>query len=131
MIVPARAQFELTDEQRADRRVGGRIRAARDRSARRAVGPRATSSRASSTRKLTDAGIMGMLVPEEYGGAGADYVSYALAIEELARVDAGTAVTRLGALDDLLGDPQARQRRAEGALAAAARKRRHDRGIRA
>ena len=36
---------------------------------------------------------MGILVPEEYGGAGADYVSYALAIEELARVDAGTAVT--------------------------------------
>jgi acyl-CoA dehydrogenase len=36
---------------------------------------------------------MGMLVPQEYGGAGADYVSYALAIEELARVDAGAAVT--------------------------------------
>lgn len=36
---------------------------------------------------------MGILVPETYGGAGADYVSYALAIEELARVDAGTAVT--------------------------------------
>jgi len=36
---------------------------------------------------------MGILVPEEYGGAGADYLSYALAIEELARVDAGTAVT--------------------------------------
>jgi alkylation response protein AidB-like acyl-CoA dehydrogenase len=44
-------------------------------------------------RKLADAGLMGMLVPEEYGGAGADYVSYALAIEEIARVDAGTAVT--------------------------------------
>ena len=43
--------------------------------------------------KLTDAGIMGIIVPEEYGGAGADYVSYALAIEELARVDAGAAVT--------------------------------------
>ena len=43
--------------------------------------------------KLTEAGLMGMLVPEQYGGAGADYVSYALAIEELARVDAGTAVT--------------------------------------
>lgn len=42
---------------------------------------------------LTDAGIMGILVPEAYGGAGADYLSYALAIEELARVDAGTAVT--------------------------------------
>ena len=43
--------------------------------------------------KLTEAGLMGMLVPEAYGGVGADYVSYALAIEELARVDAGTAVT--------------------------------------
>ena len=43
--------------------------------------------------KLTDAGLMGMLVPERYGGVGADYMSYALAIEELARVDAGTAVT--------------------------------------
>ncbi|MBV9264478.1 MAG: acyl-CoA dehydrogenase family protein, partial [Candidatus Eremiobacteraeota bacterium] len=43
--------------------------------------------------KLTGAGIMGLLVPETYGGVGSDYVSYALAIEELARVDAGTAVT--------------------------------------
>ena len=43
--------------------------------------------------KLTEVGLMGMLVPERYGGVGADYVSYALAIEELARVDAGTAVT--------------------------------------
>ena len=43
--------------------------------------------------KLTEAGLMGMLVPEAHGGVGADYVSYALAIEELARVDAGTAVT--------------------------------------
>jgi hypothetical protein len=36
---------------------------------------------------------MGLLVPETYGGPGSDYVSYALAVEELARVDAGTAVT--------------------------------------
>ena len=43
--------------------------------------------------KLTEAGIMGLLVPEEYGGAGADYISYARAIEEIARVDAGSAVT--------------------------------------
>ncbi|MFN2450449.1 MAG: acyl-CoA dehydrogenase family protein, partial [Candidatus Baltobacteraceae bacterium] len=43
--------------------------------------------------KLNSAGIMGLLVPEEYGGSGADYVSYARAVEELARVDAGTAVT--------------------------------------
>lgn len=38
-------------------------------------------------------GIMGMTLPEEYGGAGADYVSYALAIEELARQDGSTALT--------------------------------------
>ena len=44
-------------------------------------------------RTLNDAGLMGMLVPEAYGGVGAGYVAYALAIEALARVDAGTAVT--------------------------------------
>jgi alkylation response protein AidB-like acyl-CoA dehydrogenase len=43
--------------------------------------------------KLNALGLMGIVVPEEFGGAGADYVSYALAVEELARVDAGTAVT--------------------------------------
>jgi len=43
--------------------------------------------------KLSEAGLMGMLVPEEYGGVGADYVSYVLALEEIAKVDAGTAVT--------------------------------------
>jgi alkylation response protein AidB-like acyl-CoA dehydrogenase len=43
--------------------------------------------------KLTAAGLMGMLVPEQFGGVAADYVSYALAVEELAKVDAGTAVT--------------------------------------
>jgi alkylation response protein AidB-like acyl-CoA dehydrogenase len=43
--------------------------------------------------KLAAADLMAIVVPEMYGGAGADYVSYALAVEELARVDAGTAVT--------------------------------------
>ena len=42
---------------------------------------------------LGEAGLLGIAVPEAYGGAGADYVAYAVAIEELARVDAGTAVT--------------------------------------
>ncbi len=44
-------------------------------------------------RTLGAAGLMGIIVPERYGGAGADYLSYVAAIEELARVDAGTAVT--------------------------------------
>jgi len=43
--------------------------------------------------KLTHAGLMGIAVPETFGGAGADYTSYALAIEALAKVDAGAAVT--------------------------------------
>jgi alkylation response protein AidB-like acyl-CoA dehydrogenase len=43
--------------------------------------------------KLNEAGLMGITVAEKYDGVGADYVSYVLAIEEFARVDAGTAVT--------------------------------------
>ncbi len=43
--------------------------------------------------KLNEAGLMGLLVSERYGGSGAGYVAYALAIEEIARADAGTAVT--------------------------------------
>ena len=43
--------------------------------------------------KMNELGLMGLIVPEEYEGVGAGYLSYALAIEELAKVDAGTAVT--------------------------------------
>ncbi|HEV2063207.1 MAG TPA: acyl-CoA dehydrogenase family protein [Thermoanaerobaculia bacterium] len=42
--------------------------------------------------RLAEMGILGMMVPEEYGGAGADCLSYILAIEELSRVCASTAV---------------------------------------
>jgi alkylation response protein AidB-like acyl-CoA dehydrogenase len=43
--------------------------------------------------KLAELGLMGTCVPEEYGGAGADFLSYILVLEELARADAGVAVT--------------------------------------
>jgi len=43
--------------------------------------------------KLGGTGLMGALVPEEYGGAALDYVSYALAVEELNRVDASVGIT--------------------------------------
>src|SRR3954470_12978719 len=43
--------------------------------------------------KLADLGLMGMPFPEEYGGAGADNFSYALAIEELGRIDSSVAIT--------------------------------------
>ena len=49
-------------------------------------------SRGRSSGRLGEMGILGMMVPEEYGGAGADALSYILAVEELARVCASTAV---------------------------------------
>jgi alkylation response protein AidB-like acyl-CoA dehydrogenase len=43
--------------------------------------------------KLGDLGLMGVCVSEEYGGAGADFLSYILVLEELSRADAGVGVT--------------------------------------
>src|SRR5436190_14079823 len=43
--------------------------------------------------KLAELGLMGMPFPEEYEGAGADNLSYALALEELGRVDSSVAIT--------------------------------------
>lgn len=45
-----------------------------------------------SVEKLGQLGIMGMLVPEEYGGSGSDTISYAIAIEEISRVCASTGI---------------------------------------
>jgi alkylation response protein AidB-like acyl-CoA dehydrogenase len=43
--------------------------------------------------ELGELGLMGVCVPEELGGAGADFLSYILVIEELSRADAGAGVT--------------------------------------
>ena len=43
--------------------------------------------------KLGSLGLLGVCVPEEYGGAGADFLSYILVLEELSRADAGVGVT--------------------------------------
>ena len=43
-------------------------------------------------RKLGEMGLMGIPFPAEYGGAGLDALSYAIAVEELSRVDGGTGV---------------------------------------
>ncbi|MGC9992391.1 MAG: acyl-CoA dehydrogenase family protein [Candidatus Cybelea sp.] len=86
------SQFELSDEQRQIGALAAEI-------AQREIAPFVAQWDRDHVfprelyTKLAGAGIMGILVPEEYGGAGADYLSYALAVEELARVDAGTAVT--------------------------------------
>jgi alkylation response protein AidB-like acyl-CoA dehydrogenase len=43
--------------------------------------------------KLAELGLMGVCIPPEYGGAGADFLSYILVLEELSRADAGVGVT--------------------------------------
>lgn len=43
-------------------------------------------------KQMGDLGLLGVAVSEEYGGAGLDYVSYAIVIEELSRVDASLGV---------------------------------------
>ncbi|HEY1728581.1 MAG TPA: acyl-CoA dehydrogenase family protein [Candidatus Baltobacteraceae bacterium] len=84
--------FDLTEEQKA-------IQALCRDFAREEVAPRAEAMDRDEefpydlVRKMAELGLMGLPFPEKYGGAGADTVSYALAIMELARVDASTAIT--------------------------------------
>jgi len=55
-------------------------------------------------RKMAELGLCGIPWPEKYGGAGADYLSYVIAVEELSRVDASIGVT-LSAHTSLAGWP--------------------------
>ncbi len=88
----SRAQFDLTDEQRQIAALAAEV-------AQREIAPNITGWDREHTfprelfTSLNRAGIMGILVPESYGGVDAGYVAYALAVEEIARVDAGSAVT--------------------------------------
>ena len=43
--------------------------------------------------ELAELGLMGIPIPEEYGGGGGDTLSYTLAIEELTRIDSSVAIT--------------------------------------
>jgi short-chain 2-methylacyl-CoA dehydrogenase len=43
--------------------------------------------------EMAELGLMGIPIPEEYGGGGADTVSYAIAVEELTRIDSSVAIT--------------------------------------
>jgi short/branched chain acyl-CoA dehydrogenase len=44
-------------------------------------------------RQMGDLGILGIPWPEEYGGAGGDYLAYAIGVEEIARIDGSCAIT--------------------------------------
>ena len=84
--------FDLTDEQKAIQSL------ARD-FAQNEVKPKAEEMDREErfpydlVAKMAELGFMGLPFPEKYGGAGADTVSYALAVMEIARADASTAIT--------------------------------------
>jgi alkylation response protein AidB-like acyl-CoA dehydrogenase len=84
--------FDLTDEQRLLRDT------VRD-FARQEVGPvaeeldRTKSFPYELVAKMGELGLMGIPFPEEYGGGGADTLAYALAVEELTRIDSSVAIT--------------------------------------
>lgn len=46
-----------------------------------------------TVRKMAAMGMLGLPIPEQYGGAGADYLSYAIAVEEISRVCGSTGIT--------------------------------------
>ena len=84
--------FDLTDEQEAIRRLvrdfaEGEVRPVAEELDRDKRFPYEIVA------KLGQLGLMGIPYPEEYGGGGADNLSYALAIEELTRVDSSVAIT--------------------------------------
>ena len=84
--------FDLTDEQKA-------IQSLCREFAREEVAPAAEELDRNAefpyeiVKKMASLGLMGLPFPEAYGGAGADTVSYALAVMELARADASVAIT--------------------------------------
>jgi alkylation response protein AidB-like acyl-CoA dehydrogenase len=83
---------ELTDEQREIRDLARRF--ADERIAPHAAAwDREHRFPADVFRALGELGLMGVCVPEEHGGAGADFLSYVLVLEELSRADAGVGVT--------------------------------------
>jgi alkylation response protein AidB-like acyl-CoA dehydrogenase len=83
---------ELTDEQREIRELARRF-------ADEVVAPRAPEWDRTKQfprdvlAQLGELGLMGVCVPERWAGAGADYLSYVLVLEELSRADAGVGVT--------------------------------------
>lgn len=84
--------FDLSDEQKAIRQTVREFAVER-------VMPRAEEMDREEAfpydlvKEMAELGLMGLPFPEQYGGAGADTVSYALAVMELARADASTAIT--------------------------------------
>jgi len=88
---PSGLDFDLTEDQLAVREL---VRDFAEREVRPIAAPIDASHEfpAETVRKMGELGLMGMFVPSEYGGAGMDFVSYVVAIEELSRVCASHGV---------------------------------------
>src|SRR5437660_4113454 len=90
--MPAPVDFDLSDEHRLIQRTVREF-------ARGEVAPvaeeldRTKAFPYDIVRRLGELNLMGIPFPEEYGGGGADTLAYALAIEELTRVDSSVAIT--------------------------------------
>ncbi len=84
--------FDLSEDQRAIQMLCREF-------ARDEVRPRAEEMDAKAefpyeiVKKMAELGLLGLPFPEAYGGSGADTISYALAVMEIARADASTAIT--------------------------------------
>ena len=123
--------LDLTAEQQA-------FKASIERFAREVVAPRAAAIDERGEfpldviRAAAPHGLLGVTIPTAWGGAGRDYVSYALAIEAIARASATVAVA-LSVTNSLVAELRRarRPRPAERAVAAPARHRRGDRRVRA
>src|SRR5687768_14796080 len=88
----ASMDFDLSDEQQSFRKV------VRD-FAEKEIAPHAESwdrdhsFPTATVQAMGDLGLFGLIFPEEYGGSGADFTTFCIAIEELARVDQSMAIT--------------------------------------
>ncbi len=86
------SEHELRDEQREIRSLARRF-AEREVAPHAAAWDREHRFPSEVFAKLGELGLMGVCVPAGHGGAGADFLAYVLVLEELARADAGVAVT--------------------------------------
>lgn len=96
-------KFDLTDEQRMVRETAAEF-AQRELKDAAAALDREHRYPAEFVAKLAEMGFLGMAIPEEYGGAGMDYVSYVVAMEEISAACAGTGVI-MSVNNSLVCDP--------------------------
>ena len=96
-------EFELTDEQKLVQKTAADF-------AKNEVLPKAAEidrehrHPGELVRRMAELGFLGMAVPEQYGGAGLDHISYALAVEEISRACASSGVI-MSVNNSLVCDP--------------------------